>query len=80
MSSYQAEFQLGYNQGIEAGRVIANQMYQDGYEKGLHELKTYDDNEITANETLSQLFKHLGIDDPKLVKKYVGYVMAEANA
>ena len=30
MSSYQQEFHLGYEQGLEAGRVIANQMYNDG--------------------------------------------------
>jgi len=30
MSSYQAEFQLGYQEGIEVGRAIANQMYADG--------------------------------------------------
>lgn len=65
MSSYQQEYLRGH---------------EDGYEKGLQELKTYDDNEITVNETLSQLFKHLGINNPKLVKKCVGYVMAEANA
>lgn len=73
MSSYQAEFQLGYEQGLEAGRVIANQMYQDGLannplskivkwniDRNMH-VNAPDDSSVVYCK-LEELFEFLGIN------------------
>ena len=78
MSSYAAEFQLGYNQGLEAGREIAEQMYKDGYEKGLKEFRSFGDLDKDTYYHLTKLFEAHGIkDNPKLVNKYKTYITEE---
>lgn len=81
MSSYQAEFQLGYNEGLEAGRAIAEKMYQDGYEKGLKEMRTFGDLDKDTFYHLTKLFAlHGVIDNPKLVNAYKTYITDEGKS
>lgn len=81
MSSYQEEFRKGYEEGLEAGRVIANQMHQDGIEEGIKQFRTFDDQNATVYYHMTKIFEYLGIEkQPKLVDKYKEYLLAEAKS
>ena len=81
MSSYQEEFRKGYEEGLVAGRVIANQMYQDGKEAGLKELREFDDKDKTVYYHLTKIFTYLGVEkQPKLVDKYKTYLLEESKS
>lgn len=91
MSSYQQEFHLGYEQGLEAGRVIANQMYLDGLsvisnivewhkERGLDK-KGYND-ETSLYLALEEEFECIGLDDKLgkgLASRYANYIINESG-
>jgi hypothetical protein len=77
----QGVFQLGYNEGLEAGRAIAEKMYQDGFEEGLKGFRAFGDLDKDTYYHLTKLFAHLGVvDQPKLINKYKGYIMDEAKS
>ena len=80
MSSYQAEFQLVYQQGIEEAREIATKMYQDGYEKGLKEFREFDDKEKTVFYHVTKILSYLGVENPKVANAYKAYLIGEAEA
>ena len=86
MSSYDAEFHRGWEQGLEQGREIANKMYQDGLsnnpidkianwnvERNLHTIIPDDSTVIYCK--LEETFEFLGINkcfaDDKQFKKLV---------
>lgn len=85
MSSYSAERQLGYNEGIEVGREIANQMYLDGLatnplprivqwniDRRLDVILPDDSTVIFCK--LEEIFEYLGVNkcmDKKTFKKLV---------
>lgn len=85
MSSYSAERQLGYEEGIEAGREIANKMYEDG----LRTMREFEgDENATVFYHVKQLFEYLKVDTAfkdekhfnKLVNKYKTYLIEEKGA
>lgn len=81
MSSYQQEYQRGYEDGLEAGRIIANQMMDDGYQKGLKEMRTFGDLDKDTYYHLTKLFAlHGVIDNPKLVNAYKTYITDEGKS
>lgn len=80
MSSYEAERKLGYEEGLEAGRIIANQMMQDGYEKGLKDFRSFDDQNSTVYYHLTKVFEYLGVKNDKLVNTYKQYIIEECKS
>ena len=79
MSSYHAERKLGYEEGLEAARVIANQMYQDGFEEGLKGIRSFGDLEKDVYYHVTKLLAHIGVEDTKVANAFKGYFMAEAK-
>ena len=81
MSSYQEEYRKGYEDGLDAARVIANQMYQDGIEEGKKQFRSFGDLDKDTFYHLTKLFEAHGIkDNPKLVNKYKTYITEEGLA
>jgi len=85
MSSYSAEYHLGYTAGIEEGRESANKMYEDG----LRTMREFEgDESTTVFYNLKKIFEYLKIDSAfkdekefnKLVNKYKTYLLEEKGA
>ena len=77
MSSYQQEYQRGYEDGMEAARAVANQMYRDGVEAGLKEFRDFGDKEKTVFYHVTKILAYLGVENPKIANAFKGYFMAE---
>ena len=82
MSSYQEEYRKGYEDGMEAARLVANQMYKDGVEEGIKTFREFDgDTNATVYYHMTKLFEYLGVTNQnKLVDKYKTYVIEEAKS
>jgi hypothetical protein len=81
MSSYQEEYRKGFEAGLESARKISESMYQDGYEKGLKEMKTFGDLDKDTFYHLTKLFSlHGVVDNPKLVNAYKTYITDEGKS
>jgi len=80
MSSYQEEYRKGYEDGMEAARAVANQMYQDGIEEGKKQFRSFGDLDKDTFYHLTKLFEHLGVKNDRLVNKYKSYILDEAKS
>jgi len=81
MSSYQEEYRKGYEDGMEAARAVANQMYQDGVEEGKKQFRSFEDQNATVYYHITKVFEYLGVEkQPKLVDKYKSYIMEECKS
>lgn len=75
MSSYQEEYRKGYEDGMDAARAVANQMYRDG----LNSFKELDTKDETVKYHMNKVFDYLKVTDERIIKRYIGYVLSEGE-